>query len=486
MPRCAKKRGDPAWDEANKKAQEDAKRSEEYKALKQRYDRLSPEAKDIYRRARDTYSQLADAQEQAIIDNMEKAMDIRSRQVRRNFEDEMKRITDEGLKGKEREDAIAAAKKAMTNGLRRDAWNRRARINQLRSEFESNRLAGPYFPLARFGDFFVTARKKGSGEVVSFSRTETAFAQTRLRKQLEKEGYDVEVGIVSSSKDLKKQVPADFVARIEDLLKGISGTEQTQDQVWQLYLQTMPDYSLRKSRIHRKGRAGFEEDALRAFASHMFHGSHQLARMKYSMEMGDLMDQAEREAKNTRSPVRSGLVVEQAKKNHEYVMNPTSNRISQVATQGAFMWYLAQSPAAALVNMSQTFIVAPSKLAAFYDKGAAAGIPVALGYLNRAMFDLGMGRTFAEKSARVSPEEKRAVAEAYRMGLITRTQSHDVAGIGDSGVKYSPIRAKMMAALSFMFHHTERINREATFLAAYRMAKSAASTRKTLSARRPT
>lgn len=466
-----KKRGDPAWDEANQKAQDDAKRKEEHGKLRERYNALSPEGKQIYNRVRDLYSRLADAQEQAIIDNMEKAMDIRSRQVRRKFEDEMQRITDEGLKGKDKEDAIAAAKKALNNGLRKDAWNRRARINQLRSEFESNRLAGPYFPLARFGDFFVTARKKGSGEVVSFSRTETAFAQTRLRKQLEKEGYDVETGIVSKSSDLRKQVPADFVARIEDLLKGIEGTQQTQDQVWQLYLQTMPDYSLRKSRIHRKGRAGFEEDALRAFASHMFHGSHQLARMKYSMELGDLIDQAEREAKRTRSPVRSGLVVEQARMNHDYVMNPTSNRISQVATQGAFMWYLAQSPAAALVNMSQTFIVAPAKLAAFYDKGAAAGIPVALGYLNRAMFDLGMGRTFAEKSARVTPEEKRAVSEAYRMGLITRTQSHDVAGIGDSGVKYSPTRAKLMAAMSFMFHHTERINREATFLAAYRMAK---------------
>lgn len=466
-----KKRGDPAWDEANQKAQDDAKRKEEHGKLRERYNALSPEGKQIYNRVRDLYSRLADAQEQAIIDNMEKAMDIRSRQVRRKFEDEMQRITDEGLKGKDKEDAIAAAKKALNNGLRKDAWNRRARINQLRSEFESNRLAGPYFPLARFGDFFVTARKKGSGEVVSFSRTETAFAQTRMRKQLEKEGYDVETGIVSKSNDLRKQVPADFVARIEDLLKGIDGTQQTQDQVWQLYLQTMPDYSLRKSRIHRKGRAGFEEDALRAFASHMFHGSHQLARMKYSMELGDLIDQAEREAKRTRSPVRSGLVVEQARMNHDYVMNPTSNRISQVATQGAFMWYLAQSPAAALVNMSQTFIVAPAKLAAFYDKGAAAGIPVALGYLNRAMFDLGMGRTFAEKSARVTPEEKKAVSEAYRMGLITRTQSHDVAGIGDSGVKYSPIRAKLMAALSFMFHHTERINREATFLAAYRMAK---------------
>ncbi|WP_313824014.1 PLxRFG domain-containing protein, partial [Leclercia sp.] len=208
-----------------------------------------------------------------------------------------------------------------------------------------------------------------------------------------------------------------------------------------------------------------------AFASHMFHGSHQLARMKYGMDLGDLIEEAGREAKTTRSPVRSGLVVEQAKKNHDYVMNPTSNRIAQMATQGAFMWYLAQSPAAALVNMSQTFTVAPAKLAAFHDKGAAVGIPVALGQLNKAMFDLGMGRTFAEKSPRVTPAEKAAVQEAYRFGLITRTQSHDVAGIGDSGIKYSPVRAKLMAAMSFMFHHTERINREATFLAGYRMAR---------------
>lgn len=466
-----KKRGDPAFDAATEKAQADAKRKADHKTLTERFKALSPEGQAIYKRVRNLYTELADTQEQIIIDNMEKAMDIRAKQARRQFDDEMARIQDEGLKGKEKDEAIDKAKKKLNSDLRRDAWNRRARINQLRSEFESNRLAGPYFPLARFGDFFVTARKKGSGEVVSFSRMESAFEQSRERKKLEREGYVVETGIVSKAGDLKKQIPADFVARVEDLLKGIEGSEKTQDQVWQLYLQTMPDYSLRTSRIHRKGRAGFEEDALRAFASHMFHGSHQLARMKYSMDLGDLIEEAGREAKHTRSPVRAGLVVEQAAKNHEYVMNPTSNRIAQVATQGAFMWYLAQSPAAALVNMSQTFIVAPAKLAAFHDKGVIRGIPAALGYINKAMFDLGAGRTFAENSRRVTTQEKAAVAEAYRIGLITRTQSHDVAGIGDSGIKYSPTRAKLMAGLSFMFHHTERINREATFLAAYRMAR---------------
>lgn len=466
-----KKRGDPAFDAATEKAQEDAKRKASYAPLKARYDALSPEGKRIYNRIRDLYSELATAQEQVIIDNMEKAMDIRAKQVRRQFDDEMQRIQDEGLKGKEKDDAIEKAKKAMNSGLRKDAWNRRARINQLRSEFESNRLAGPYFPLARFGDFFVTARKKGSGEVVSFSRMESAFAQSREARRLKKEGYDVEVGVISQDGDLRRQVPADFVARVEDLLKGIGGTEQMQDQIWQLYLQTMPDFSLRKNRIHRKGRAGFEEDALRAFANHMFHGSHQLARMKYNMELGDLIDEAAREAKKTRSPVRSGLVVEQARRNHAYVMNPTSNRISQTATQGAFIWYMAGNVSSAIVNMAQTVTVAPSKLALLNKSDPWKGYAQANIQITKALFDLGRGKTLAAKSPRVTGEEKLAIEWAYRIGLITRTQSHDVAGIGDSGIKYTPTRARLMKLASFLFHHTERINREATFLAAYRMAK---------------
>lgn len=466
-----KKISSDEWQQANKKAMDESAREKEWTRLSAEFQKLSPEGQALYRDVRDLYSKLANTQEAIIVANLEKAMEFRIKEAQRDFEDEMQAINDEGLKGEDREKAITAAKKKLDNARRRDAWNRRARVNQLRQEFESNRLAGPYFPLARFGDYFVTARNKKTNEIEVFSRQETPFQQSRVAKELRKQGFDVETGLISKTAELRKQVPAEFVARIEDILKGLPAAKETQDQVWQLYLERMPDMSLRKNRIHRKGRAGFEEDALRAFASHMFHGAHQTARMKFAMDLQDQLDEAKRQTKYTRNPTRSGLVLEQAEKNHQYVMNPTSNRIAQVATQGAFMWYLAQSPAAALVNMGQTVIVAPSKLAAFYDKGTARGMAVALGQINKAMFDLANGRTFAEQSRRVTPQEKAAVSEAYRIGLITRTQSHDVAGIADSGIKYRPTRARIMAAMSFMFHHTERINREATFLAAYRIAR---------------
>lgn len=460
-----------AFKDAAAKAADDKRRMKAYGDIKARFDKLSPEAQAIYKDVRDTYKKLADTQEQIIADNLQKAMEYRVKEAERSFEDEMQRIRDDGLRGDEAKEAVDAAKKRLDNARKRDAWNKKARMTKLRQEFESNRLAGPYFPLSRFGDFFVTARDKATGEVVSFSRVETAREQARLKKQLARDGYEVEDGIVYKAQNLRKQVPADFVARIEDILKDIPAAQETQDQVWQLYLQNMPDYSLRKNRIHRKGRAGFEEDALRAFASHMFHGAHQTARLKYAMDLGDLIDVAKRQAKRTRSPVRSGMVVDQVEKNHAYVMNPTSNRLSQVATQSAFMYFLAQSPAAAMVNMSQTWILGVPKLASFYGGNTAKGMAVALAQTNKAMMDITRGGFFADKSKSVTADEKAAIEQAYRMGLITRTQSHDVAGIADSGIKYTATRAKLMASLSWMFHHTERVNREASFLAGYRMAR---------------
>lgn len=468
-------RGDPksdAYQDAAAKVAEDKRRQADHTAMRERFDKLSPEGQALYREVRDIYSSLANAQEQIIVDNLQKAMEYRVKEAERAFEDEMQRIRDEGLKGDEATEAVNDAKKRLENARKRDAWNRKARITKLRQEFESNRLAGPYFPLSRFGDFFVTARDKATGEVVSFSRMESAREQSRIAKELKAKGHDVEEGVVSKSTELRKQVPADFVARIEDILKDMPASKETQDQVWQLYLQTMPDYSLRKNRIHRKGRAGFEEDALRAFASHMFHGAHQTARLKYAMDLGDLIDVARRQTKTTRSPVRSGLVVNQIEKNHQYVMNPTSNKISQIATQGAFMWFLAQSPASALVNMAQTFIIGVPKLAAFHGSNTAKGMAVGLAQTSKALGDITRGGFFAEKSAGLSADERKAIDTAYRIGLITRTQSHDVAGIADSGIKYTAHRAKIMAGLSWMFHHGERVNREATFLAGYRMARN--------------
>jgi len=85
------------------------------------------------------------------------------------------------------------------------------------------------------------------------------------------------------------------------------------------------------------------------------------------------------------------------------------------------------------------------------------------------------GYGLPSKNPNLTDDEARAMAIFYRSGLVDRTQSHDLAGVGDTGVRYSPVRQRMMGVVSWAFHNAERWNREVTALAAYRLARDASS-----------
>lgn len=91
--------------------------------------------------------------------------------------------------------------------------------------------------------------------------------------------------------------------------------------------------------------------------------------------------------------------------------------------------------------------------------------------LMRALGDFTAGRAEAGRSPRLTPDEKAAMQDAYDRGTIDKSEAHDLAGVAESGVEYSDIRMRVMKPISFLFHHTERMNREVTFLAAYRLAR---------------
>ena len=458
-------------EQAVKKAATDSRRRAAYGGLKASFDALSPEAKTIYVEVRDAYKALADGYEAVLIGNMEKAINIRVKQAEREYNVELKRIRDEGLTGKERQEAIDDAEKAFRVAKTKNAWNRKARITQMRQTFEMHRIVGPYFPLARFGDYFVTVRDADSGEIKSFSRFEDPTAQRRFMNLMKRDKTNtLEHGVLRDAAATRKQIDPGFVADVEDILSGVPGADGVKDQVWQRYLETLPDMSVRKNRIHRKGRDGFDSDALRAFGSHMFHGSHQLARLKYAMDMGEAIDAAFDEATKSADPVRNTLIVKELEKRNEFVMNPTGEWWAQAVTSAAFVYHLGVSPAAAMVNTSQTVVIGVPIMAA-YQGSVRQGFKIASAELVRATKDFTRGKGSVEKSKGLNADEKSAMAEGYQTGVIDRTQSHDLAGVGESGVEYSPIRTKVMGAIGWAFHHTERFNREVTFLASYRMAR---------------
>lgn len=457
--------------ELTAKMELDAKREEAYDVLKSRYDSLSSEAQSIYKSVRDAYTDLADAFDETLLKNMEKAINVRIKKAEREHSREMERITDEGLQGQERDDAIAAADRRLKNAKTKIAWNRKARMTQLRKQFETQRLAGPYFPLARFGNLFVTVRDAKSGEVVSFSRFEDPTEQRQFAEEMRKDkNYKVEEGALIGEAAVRKAVDPNFVADVEDILADLPNAEQVKDEVWQRYLESLPDMSVRKSRIHRKGRAGFNADAVRAFGHHMFHGSHQLARMAHSMDLEDALDQAKDDARTSKDPKRSSLIVNEMEKRHQFIMNPTGGALAQWASSFAFVWYLAGSPKAAIMNLFQTPIMATPILGAY--AGGLNGVARAGKELIKAAIDFTKGKGFAGHSSSLTAEERQAMADGYETGVIERTQGHDLAGVGETGVEYSAARERAMKIISWGFHHAERFNREVTFLAAYRLARA--------------
>lgn len=438
-----------------------------FNAMRPRWEALPEDFKALFHEVRDTYSRLGDAFEKTLIDNVRKAMSINVKRAQRAYEAEMERIRDDGLSGQERAEAEEKAGKKLASAKSKAEWGINARVTQLRLQFETNKLDGPYFPLQRHGDYFVTIRDE-EGKVVSFSRFESERKQRAFVKEQQAiPGQNVEYGTMEDG-DLREQVDPNFVAEVEGILGDKVGDPEVMDMIWQRWLETLPDSSVRRSRIHRKGTPGWDGDAFRAFGKQVFHGGHQLARLKYAMEMKDALEDARLQAQGSSDPNRNGLIVNEMERRNDFTMNPTGSAVAQSLTSAAFIYYLGVTPAAALVNLSQTTVVGIPVLAAGFDKMGVGKVGVEL---MRALGDFTAGRAEAGKSPRLTADEKAAIQEAYDRGTIDKSEAHDLAGVAESGVEYSDIRMRIMKPISFLFHHTERMNREVTFLAAYRLAR---------------
>ncbi|MFA5386807.1 MAG: PLxRFG domain-containing protein [Candidatus Paceibacterota bacterium] len=408
------------------------------RALKGRFDALSPQAQKVYREARDSYRAHHAQVRQAIKDRIERS--------------------------------------ELSN-------SRRTELLQRMDDDFFQKVKGVYFPLARFGQYVVAVKDAG-GQVVSVSRAETMPEAERARAQLlgafpKDKGFSV--GRVTLDKEFvasHKMVGRGFMTDLYRAMEGIDlPTDQLaemEDTLGQLYLSSLPDLSWAKHGIHRKGTPGFSQDARRAFAQNTFHGARYLAKLRY----GDRM-QSELEAMQKHVDEWSAVedfdqpgaqrVVDEMMKRHDTMMNPKSNPLATAMTSLGFVYYLGLSPAAAVVNLSQTGLVAYPVMAAKwgYAKTASA--------LLKASEESVRGKNDIRTQLK-SQDEIDAYDRAVASGVIDVTQAHDLAGVAqgeDQRVAWK-LRPVMKAA-SFLFHHAERFNRQATFMAAYRLAKEAGS-----------
>ncbi|HFT7412047.1 TPA: PLxRFG domain-containing protein [Stenotrophomonas maltophilia] len=412
------------------------RRRRQYAPLVEQWSQLTPEARSFYLQFRDTYRARSEAVEEALVQRIE------------------------DLKGGD-----------MVGGKILSDSSRGMLVNKIREQFESARLQGVYFPLQRFGKFFVAAEKDGTNTFLMF---ESLNELDRAVKDLQRRDWAITARGQKMEGRATDAPSGTFVADVIDQLRTSHVSDAVQDQVYQLYLQTMPELSMRKHQIHRKSVPGFDPDAVRAFAYNMQHGSHQLARLRYAHKLqGVLTDLKDAQKKiqaspsvDTRKIVAGDALLEELGKRHEWIMNPTDSALTNLISSFGFTYYLGATPAAALVNVTQTALVSYPYLAARHG-----GIK-AMNYLLAASRDA--VRTVGNiQRTLTDPDELRAYQALEASGAIEKTQAHNLAGIAEGGMTgYNPAWSKAMEIIGWGFHKTEVINREATGMAAYRLARA--------------
>lgn len=447
------KRGSEIWQEhqaLEREIKNEPKLRLKHKALREKFLQLSPDAQKVFTDVRDHY--ISQREE------MDKALE--------------ERITDLAMAG-----------------------NKRAGENTYhRYMMEKSRL-GFYVPLARFGNYWIDAVDP-SGERV-FQMYETENAMMKDVKKLQAAGYKVqddknanlEVGQVRFGLKIQESrglngASASFVS---DIIKAISGAQtndkvkdQLTDEIYQMYLQTMPDRSIRKSFIHRKGVAGYSEDAARVLADQGVRQANQQARLETEKRFTDLMEELKIATDKSNNVSASRLYNEMVKR-HEWMMNPQRAQWAQALTGFGFFWQIGISPASAMINLSQNWQIAlPYIGSRFGFKETAAEMASLSGLFTK---------TFVAKKSKaglrgdmdmtngilgdvLNQEEREALRHAIKIGAINVTQMADLTGMAEQeSSNYTGKWAKAQQLIGAPFHWAEVMNREVCFITAYRMAK---------------
>lgn len=154
---------------------------------------------------------------------------------------------------------------------------------------------------------------------------------------------------------------------------------------------------------------------------------------------------------------------------HDAAMSSKVSPIATWANQLGFTFYLGLTPAAALVNTFQVPMVTIPLLGGTYGNKKATA---AVGRAYADYFKHRQKNHMPTIETSLKGDDLAAYKELVRRGVIDKTQAHDLAGMAEEGARYSATTHKVMGVLSFGFHHAEKLNREVTAMAAYRLARA--------------
>ena len=364
-------------------------------------------------------------------------------------------------------------------------------VKKVRDYFAKHKME-VYFPIRRFGRFslqLLDNRSKNKEFYLFENASErNAFIRKRV-PELERElGRKLSADEITPRNNLEKLVSDNikdftFLKEIKDIIR--SGKGETNDalknnleeSLEQLYFLTLPDQSVRKMFMPRKGTYGMSEDMLRAFTSSSFHMAYQHSRYKFSRGLYEDIDVARRDvrSKGEEGKVEAEYLNELGQR-LSYIMNPTdTGTIPSFLSNVSFLWFMT-SPASALVNMLGVPAVGMPVLSAKFGIGSTTAkvLEYTKKFVGTGFRDKEGNPAFPSlnnKADSFNQVQQRAYNQFIADGLIDITLSHDLAGMAEAPSNlYTGKTHTAMKWLSGLFHGAEKFNREIVAMSAFDLA----------------
>jgi len=369
----------------------------------------------------------------------------------------------------------------------------------IRTVLEAGSKLAPYFPLMRYGQYWA---RVGKGEKAIFAMFEdsdsrdafvrekmaelAAKGDTRSRERLFEDNM-VDEG--NSLEELKNKLP-EHNETVKGLFESIDNMTSVdsdsknalKQEVFQMHLNTMPDQSFRKQFLHRQGRAGFSNDALRNFVTLGTKLTTQLGRIKYGPKLTNAISAARSSLKGNPDKAKLGLIVDRIEARVDEEIAPTVEDSSavQLLTKTAYLWQMS----AVKSGVTQMFSLVTHGLPVLW-KHHGIGRSTTQALFDTASIGFGLvgklkptpngGLKYEFPSLKNSlGKGNPLLAKAHQafedseLGEMTRT-ADIMARTKVPTSEYSSVGKKIENALTFFVHAGERMSREIMFMASVKL-----------------
>jgi hypothetical protein len=364
----------------------------------------------------------------------------------------------------------------------------------IKKMYEGSKKIEPYFPLMRYGDYWL---RIGSGAGTEFYMFESPYAREMFLKKRQRDEWGPAGKTPAMEKGNSLEgLRSDFTKTNDGtLLKQIFETldepgagrdvEALKDQIYQLYLTTMPEQSFRKQFIHRKGTTGFSGDALRNFVTSSVNMANQLARLQYGPRLMNSITRADGSLEGMPNKDKLEMLVREMQKRTEMevypeVTNPFLNTAANIANKSAFLYFMTSVKTAVSQLASLPVFGAP----VLFSRHDPAKVVKEMSRFMLLFNEFGVTKRKEDgslvfvaptvsESRLLTDEEKRAVEEMHDRGLAEVTLTYDLMDRkATPTTKYTGAWQATTNAMGALFHHTERINREVMYLTSFRLSRA--------------